>query len=80
MSNTSTPRRGRPPGTFSFVSVRMQDLANVVGPNGNVTVSAKFAEQLGIPAAVGVKASVIHKKSAVSEGTVAVSTVTAPNP
>lgn len=74
MSNTPKTR-GRPPGTFSFVSVRMQDLANVIGPNGNVTVSAKFAEQLGIQA-VGVKASVIHKKSAVSEGTVAVSTVT----
>lgn len=79
MSNTSSPRRGRPPGTFSFVSVRMQDLANVVGPNGNVTVSAKFAEQLGIQA-VGVKASVIHKKSSVAEGTVAVSTVTAAQP
>lgn len=69
-SLTQTPaRRGRPVGSFSFVSVRMEDLASIVGPHGHVTVSAKFAEQLGIKL-TGAKASVIHRKSVPTEGAV----------
>lgn len=74
MKNT-TGSKGRPKGSFSFVTVSMEDLSKVVGPQGHVTVAAKFAKELGLSAKTG-PALKMHLKSAPTEGTIAVSTVT----
>jgi hypothetical protein len=75
MKNTTKGKQGRPKGSFSFVTVSMEDLNKVVGPQGHVTVAAKFAKELGLSAKTG-PALKMHSQSAPTEGTIAVATVT----
>jgi hypothetical protein len=74
-NTTGSGSKGRPKGSFSFVTVSMEDLSKVVGPQGHVTVAAKFAKELGLSAKTG-PALKMHSKSAPTEGTIAVSSLT----
>tara|TARA_B100000900_G_scaffold375510_1_gene357570 strand:- start:4671 stop:4907 length:237 start_codon:yes stop_codon:yes gene_type:complete len=48
MSNTPKRGRGRPKGSTSFVSIKLADLINNLGPNANVSVSKKWLDSIGI--------------------------------
>jgi cell division septal protein FtsQ len=48
MSNTPKRGRGRPKGSTSFVSIKLADLINNLGPNANVSVSKKWLDSVGI--------------------------------
>lgn len=47
--NSSLPkRRGRPPGSFSFVKVKLQDLVSMMGEQAIVSVSSKWLKEHNI--------------------------------
>ena len=47
--NTELPkRRGRPPGSFSFVKVKLQDLVSMMGEQAIVSVSSKWLKEHNI--------------------------------
>lgn len=47
--NTELPkRRGRPPGSFSFVKVKLQDLVLMMGEQAIVSVSSKWLKEHNI--------------------------------
>jgi len=71
----TTKQRGRPAGTFAYVSVAMSDLKKVVGDNGRVTVGREYAMALGINS-TPLNAAKAKEKSSVNEGTVEVRSVT----
>jgi len=48
MSNTTKRGRGRPKGSTSFISIKLADLINNLGPNANVSVSKKWLDSVGI--------------------------------
>jgi|TARA_B100001094_G_scaffold210201_1_gene204085 cell division septal protein FtsQ len=48
MSNTTKRGRGRPKGSTSFISIKLADLINNLGPNANVSVSKKWLDSIGI--------------------------------
>ena len=48
MSNTTKRGRGRPKGSTSFISIKLTDLNNSLGPNANVSVSKKWLDSVGI--------------------------------
>lgn len=48
MSDTPKRGRGRPKGSTSFISIKLADLANNLGPNANIQVSKKWLDSLGI--------------------------------
>ncbi len=48
MSNTPKRGRGRPKGSTRFVSIKLADLINNLGPNANVSVSKKWLDSVGI--------------------------------
>jgi len=48
MSNTPKRGRGRPKGSTSFISIKLADLINNLGPNANVSVSKKWLDSVGI--------------------------------
>ncbi len=48
MSNTTKRGRGRPKGSTSFISIKLANLINNLGPNANVSVSKKWLDSVGI--------------------------------
>jgi len=48
MSNTTKRGRGRPKGSTSFISIKLANLINNLGPNANVSVSKKWLDSIGI--------------------------------
>ena len=48
MSNTTKRGRGRPKGSTSFISIKLTDLNNSLGPNAKVSVSKKWLDSVGI--------------------------------
>ena len=42
------PRRGRPPKSFTTVSVKLIDLLGYVNPQGRVVVGKKWLESIGV--------------------------------
>jgi hypothetical protein len=46
MSNTTKRGRGRPKGSTSFISIKLADLINNLGPNANVSVSKKWLDSV----------------------------------
>lgn len=47
MSNTPKRGRGRPKGSTSFISIKVADLINNLGPNAKVPVGKKWLEDIG---------------------------------
>jgi len=78
MKSTHSSGRGRPAGSFSYVSVAMSDLKKVVGDSGRVTVGREYALSLGIDS-MPLTALKAKEKSSVNEGTVEVRSVTGGN-
>tara|TARA_B100001063_G_C16319744_1_gene336930 strand:- start:191 stop:415 length:225 start_codon:yes stop_codon:yes gene_type:complete len=48
MNNTTKRGRGRPKGSTSFISVKLADLINNLGPNAKVSVSKKWVDSIGL--------------------------------